>query len=124
MHIADVINMTKINLIFFGTGEFAAVILQGLINNPLVKVELVITQPDKPVGRKQELQKSSIKMLAEKYSLQMKQLSTLKCHSDDRREEESCRGRRLGRHSGQIPRRCAPRDDISTIIHTSPNSKK
>ncbi len=65
--------MTKISIIFFGTGDFATVILQGLINNPLVKVELVITQPDKPVGRKQELQLPPVKLLAQKHGLQIEQ---------------------------------------------------
>ena len=64
--------------IFFGTHEFATTILQGLIDSPLVDVELVITQPDKPVGRKQELQPSPVKILAEKNNIKIQQPESLK----------------------------------------------
>ena len=68
----------KISIIFFGTHHFATTILQGLINEPLFDVQLVITQPDKPVGREQELQKSPVKLLAEKYSINILQPVSLK----------------------------------------------
>jgi methionyl-tRNA formyltransferase len=64
--------------IFFGTHKFAVTILQGLIDSPLVEVELVITQPDKPVGRKQELQPSPVKILAEKNNIEVNQPKSLK----------------------------------------------
>ncbi len=67
-----------INIIFFGTHDFAAEILQGLIDNPNFSIGLVITQPDKPVGRKQELQKSAVKILAEKHDLKILQPVSLK----------------------------------------------
>lgn len=70
--------MNKLKTIFFGTHEFATTILQGLIDSPLVEVDLVITQPDKPVGRKQELQKSPVKILAEKNSIKIQQPASLK----------------------------------------------
>ncbi|MFZ2189798.1 MAG: methionyl-tRNA formyltransferase [Candidatus Magasanikiibacteriota bacterium] len=65
-------------IIFFGTHEFATTILQGLIDNGIFDIDLVITQPDKPVGRKQELQPSPVKILAEKYNLKVDQPSSLK----------------------------------------------
>lgn len=74
----DQLNKTKIKTIFFGTHEFATIILKGLLNDPRFLVELVITQPDKPVGRKQELQKSPIKILAEKNNLKIEQPESLK----------------------------------------------
>ncbi|MBI5222270.1 MAG: methionyl-tRNA formyltransferase [Candidatus Magasanikbacteria bacterium] len=70
-----------IKTVFFGTHNFAANILQGIINNPLFDIQLVITQPDKPVGRKQELQKSPVKLLAEKYNLQAAQPDSLKTYT-------------------------------------------
>ena len=70
--------MTKTNIVFFGTHTFAATILQGLIDSGLFDIQLVITQPDRPVGRKQELQKSSVKLLAEKYNLKLAQPKSLK----------------------------------------------
>jgi len=72
--------MQKIKIAFFGTHEFATTILQGLINSPFIEIELVITQPDKPVGRKKELQKSPIKLLAEKYGLKVEQPNSLKLY--------------------------------------------
>jgi len=68
--------MTKI--IFFGTEKFAAGILEALINSAKFNIELVITQPDRPVGRKQELQKSPVKLIAEKHSIKVDQPEKLK----------------------------------------------
>lgn len=65
-------------IVFFGTHEFATTILQGLIDSPLFDVQLVITQPDRPVGRKQELQSPPAKLLAEKYNIQVVQPESLK----------------------------------------------
>lgn len=70
--------MKKISLIFFGTEDFAATILQGLINSPDFEIKLIITQPDKPVGRKQELREPAVKILAEKYGFKIEQPDTLK----------------------------------------------
>lgn len=63
---------------FFGTEEFGAAILESLIKNGNFKVKKVFTQPDRPVGRKQELQKSPVKLIAEKYGLEVAQPGTLK----------------------------------------------
>lgn len=59
---------------FIGSGEFAVPILDSLMKNDLVEIVSVVTQPDKPVGRKQVLtptpigeflQKNSIKLMLE-----------------------------------------------------------
>lgn len=55
-------------IIFFGTPEFAAIILEKMIENDLIPVAAV-TAPDKPVGRKQILTPSPVKVLAEKYKI-------------------------------------------------------
>ncbi len=68
----------KIQTVFFGTHTFAATILQGLIDSGMFDIQLVITQPDRPVGRKQELQKSPVKLLAEKHGLKIAQPASLK----------------------------------------------
>ena len=47
-----------------GTGEIGGPALNGLFADPTCEVVAVVTQPDKPVGRKQELQASPIKQLA------------------------------------------------------------
>lgn len=70
----------KISIIFFGTHDFAASILQGLIDSGLFEIDLVITQPDQPVGRKQVLTPPPVKILAEKYNLKIDQPITLKSY--------------------------------------------
>ncbi|PIU79037.1 MAG: methionyl-tRNA formyltransferase [Candidatus Moranbacteria bacterium CG_4_10_14_3_um_filter_44_15] len=50
-------------IIFFGTSDFAAVILKALIKNGF-NVVAVFTQPDKKIGRKQETIFSPVKKLA------------------------------------------------------------
>lgn len=54
-----------IKIIFAGTPEFAVPYLSGFIDNPDFLVVGVITQPDKPSGRKQTLTASPIKVLAQ-----------------------------------------------------------
>ncbi|MDP2693012.1 MAG: methionyl-tRNA formyltransferase [bacterium] len=70
-----------IKIVFFGTHKFASIILQSLIDNPDIEVALAITQPDKPVGRKQELQKSPVKLLAEINNIPVEQPDTLKTYN-------------------------------------------
>ncbi len=65
------------HLVFFGTHDFAKTILQSLIDAGCV-VELVVTQPDRPVGRKQEMQKPATKILAEQYGISVFQPEKLK----------------------------------------------
>lgn len=66
------------NIIFFGTHDFATKILQGLIDDPKISVDLVITQPDKPVGRKKIMTPPPVKILAEKHGLKIEQPQSLK----------------------------------------------
>jgi methionyl-tRNA formyltransferase len=54
------------NIVFFGTPEFSAIILEELIKHNFKPV-LVVTPPDKPVGRNQTLTPPPTKVLAEKY---------------------------------------------------------
>ncbi|MFH1286666.1 MAG: methionyl-tRNA formyltransferase [Candidatus Magasanikbacteria bacterium] len=73
----------QIKTFFFGTHDFAVTILQGLIDSPLIEVVLVITRPDKPVGRKKKLQKSPVKIFAEQHNLPIDQPASLKTHELD-----------------------------------------
>ena len=50
--------------IFMGTGEIGVPALTWLLDSPEWEVVAVVTQPDKPVGRKQELRASATKQLA------------------------------------------------------------
>lgn len=68
----------NINIAFFGTHEFAATILEGLLNNPSFLVKTVFTQPDRKVGRKQVLEESPVKKLATQQNLHIQQPNSLK----------------------------------------------
>lgn len=59
-----------LGIIFFGTSEFGAIVLQKLIQSGMGPL-LVVTAPDKPAGRKQNLTPPPVKLLAEKYSTQV-----------------------------------------------------
>lgn len=63
----------KIPVWFLGTSAFAVPSLEALIADPAFSVDLVITQPDRPVGRKQELTPSSVKIAAQKHGLTIQQ---------------------------------------------------
>lgn len=66
------------SVVFFGTHEFAATILKGLLASGDFSVSLVITQPDRPVGRKQVLTSPPVKLLAEANQIPVLQPETLK----------------------------------------------
>ncbi|MCX6778687.1 MAG: methionyl-tRNA formyltransferase [Candidatus Magasanikbacteria bacterium] len=75
--------MSKFNIVFFGTHNFATKILQGLINNPDFNVGLVITQPDQLEKKKKELQSPPVKNLALQNNLKIEQLENLKNFDTD-----------------------------------------
>lgn len=54
--------------VFFGTPEFAAIILEKLIKAGFIP-SAVICNPDKPTGRKQIITPPAVKILAQKYGL-------------------------------------------------------
>ncbi len=62
----------KPKIVFIGTPEFGAIVLEGLCKANL-KPALVITAPDKPVGRKQIITPPPIKLIAEKYKISVSQ---------------------------------------------------
>ena len=59
---------TDMNIIFMGTPDFAAMALEEIIKVGH-NVLLVVTQPDKEKGRGKVIQKSDVKLVAEKYGL-------------------------------------------------------
>ena len=59
--------MNKTKVVFMGTPDFAVPILEGLIEN--YDVIGVVSQPDKRVGRKQELVNTPIKEVALKHNI-------------------------------------------------------
>ncbi|MFC4651306.1 methionyl-tRNA formyltransferase [Lactococcus nasutitermitis] len=56
--------MTKTKIIFMGTPDFAATVLKGLIESQDYEILAVVTQPDRKVGRKQQLHMTPVKELA------------------------------------------------------------
>lgn len=73
----------KSKIVFIGTPDFGAIVLEKLIKNSF-KPFLVITALDKPIGRKQIITPSPVKVLAEKYGisvLQPEKLSMVKNES-------------------------------------------
>jgi methionyl-tRNA formyltransferase len=62
----------KIKIVFMGTPEFGAVILEKLCRSEYKPV-LVITAPDKPVGRKLILTPPPVKITAQKYGIPLRQ---------------------------------------------------
>lgn len=67
-----------IKTIFFGTHDFAVEILKGLVEDPAIEVVKVITQPDKPVGRKKVMTPPPVKVYAEKQEIEVEQPKSLK----------------------------------------------
>ena len=72
----------KIKIIFIGTPEFEAIVLEKLIKSGH-KPFLVITASDKPVGRKQILTPPPVKVIAEKYSIPVAQPEKILNHKSE-----------------------------------------
>lgn len=66
------------SVVFMGTPDFAVPALQALIDSPDYDVKLVVSQTDKPQGRKQILTPPPVKQLALQYGLEVFQPTTLK----------------------------------------------
>ncbi|MCX6764750.1 MAG: methionyl-tRNA formyltransferase [Candidatus Nealsonbacteria bacterium] len=55
-------------IIFIGTPNFGAIVLEKLLKNKMEPV-LVVTKPDKPIGRKKVITPPPVKILAKKYKI-------------------------------------------------------
>lgn len=64
------------NIVFMGTPYFAVPILEKL--NEISPINLVVTQPDKRVGRKQEFTYSPVKLFALRHNLEVFQPENIK----------------------------------------------
>jgi methionyl-tRNA formyltransferase len=60
-------------VVYMGTPHYAKEILQTLIDDELIEIPLVITQPDRKAGRKGELKPPAVKSLAREYDLEILQ---------------------------------------------------
>jgi methionyl-tRNA formyltransferase len=57
--------MSKVRVCFLGTPEIAKICLQSLLDDPHYEVVGVVTQPDRPAGRKMVLTPTPVKLLAQ-----------------------------------------------------------
>ena len=57
--------MSRIRTLFLGTPEIARYCLEALIKDPHFEIVGVVTQPDRPAGRKLQLQPSPVKALVQ-----------------------------------------------------------
>lgn len=67
-----------IRTIFFGTSEVAIPSLEAIAADNTFEIVAVVTQPDRPVGRKQELQATAVKLAAERLRLPILQFERVK----------------------------------------------
>ena len=72
----------KIRTIFLGTPEFGVSCLEALVQSDFFDLVAVISQPDKPVGRRQELLSPAIKTTAQKYHLPVHQPIKIKTETE------------------------------------------
>lgn len=57
------------NIIFMGTPDFSATVLEGLLADKAYNILAVVTQPDRAVGRKKEIKMSPVKEVALAHNL-------------------------------------------------------
>ena len=67
----------KIKIVYMGTPHYAREILDTLIQAEDIEVNLVLTQPDRPVGRKKVLTPPSVKVLAAEHGIEVLQPNRL-----------------------------------------------
>jgi len=70
----------KYKIVYMGTPHYAKEILDTLVEAEDMDVSLVLTQPDRPVGRKKVLTPPPVKVLAQKHNIKVLQPNRL---SDD-----------------------------------------
>ena len=80
----------RIRIAFMGTPQFAAVILERLVNWPGCELCGVWCQPDRPAGRGQKLQAPVVRILAEHHQLAVYQPENFKA-PEDRKLLADCR---------------------------------
>ncbi len=81
-------SIQKKSIFFLGTPEFAVPSLRALLESDAFDVKLVITQPDKPVGRKQLVTPPPVKTLALEHGIPVFQPENLNSAWKDRPVKE------------------------------------
>lgn len=70
--------MSKVRICFLGTPEFAVTSLEALLKDEHYEIVGVVTQPDRPAGRKLQLTPSPVKVLAQAHGLKVLTPESLK----------------------------------------------
>jgi methionyl-tRNA formyltransferase len=70
--------MNPLRLVFYGTSDFAVPILDRLFHDGRFNIQAVVTQPDRPAGRHQQLEPSPIKKKAQELGLPVLQFEKIK----------------------------------------------
>lgn len=70
--------MSKVRVCFLGTPEFAVTCLKALLDDDHFEIVGVVTQPDRPAGRKLQLTPSPVKSLAQAHGLRVLSPESLK----------------------------------------------
>jgi len=82
--------MKKLTLAYFGSPNFSANFLEKIFTDQdlrrVIDVKLVVTQPDKPIGRKQILTETPVKKVAKKYKIQILELKTNKSEARNKNQ--------------------------------------
>ncbi len=74
--------MSKVRVCFLGTPEFAVTSLKALLDDEHFEIVGVVTQPDRPAGRKLQLTPSPVKTLALSHGLKVVTPESLKKQPD------------------------------------------
>lgn len=69
--------MKKLNVVFFGTPDFSVPTLEILHQHPLINIVKVITMPDRPSGRGQELKSPPVAEYAKTHKLPLLQTENI-----------------------------------------------
>lgn len=77
-----------LRLIFAGTPDFAAIHLQGILQQAEHQVVAVYSQPDRPAGRGKKLKPSPVKALAQAHDIPVYQPLNFKAEADQQQLQE------------------------------------
>ena len=72
----------KLNIVFCGTPDFSVPTLEELFNNPSINLVGVITMPDRPAGRGQELKSPPVADFAKTHNIPLYQVENINREAD------------------------------------------
>jgi len=67
----------KLNVVFCGTPDFSIPTLEELFQNPTINLVAVITMPDRPAGRGQELKSPPVAEFAKTHNISLFQVENI-----------------------------------------------